>query len=342
MNYLPYEILEYIVKFINDPRDVSNLRTTNNLFNKLLTERCETIRENKKVNYNEIERDWSKISRNHSLNMNFVLSFKRLQKVDIPIHISNYSCLSVIGMLQYLKRVNLRLDYSFDINLLYNFFKDYRNGYVLINGTLQKQKRDLRNILFKIIRKRTIRWISDEKYGLIDLENPRRLSFIDLNLIRLVNTKTLITNAPREAIMDDLNIETVIIPIPLNELTEIDFIPWLRAKNYIYQPVKPRKRNPVNLELLSFKALSNFQEIRPQIKSYIFPIHPLDLPKINECFINIQSIGIYIENSKWDGLIRRYCDGKKLTVFQEENLKSYGENLDNFPYQEDYIDSIFF
>ena len=342
------EILENILLYINDPRDISNCRKSCFLFNSLLSNRTHTIKENKRKYNDIIDEYWPLLQRNSSLTMKFILSFKRLKILEFPVRVNNFSDLSVIGMLKHLRKITIRMHESIDPDLLMNFIDNYKNGYVLNNGMPIKQYRSLEDFVFKIIRKKTIRYLTHEKYALIYLDHRKPISLLDVQLLKMVSTKTFITNCTNEYNFNDLNINTVIFASCISDIHHTDYVPWLRVKNYKFQPIKSKYRNE-SLNILKYPVLN---EIRPLVNTYSMPINETDLQYLIKTYINVKNIGVYITNKECINFILSFCNNynmKNINIYSHfdsldfklfPNVTQY--NLNNLPTIEEYTDSIFF
>lgn len=124
----------------------------------------------------------------------------------------------------------------------------------------------------------------------------------------------------------------------LISLTYREYNPWLRCKNYIWYPVASKYR--ITESVINHQHLP---EVRPQIKTYTMPVKIHDLFHIIGTFINVEKIGIYVENLSefLHGL--NFCRERDITpIFYHrglnlQNVENY--NLQNLVCMEEYIDS---
>ena len=317
MNDLLIDVWSNVLKYITDPRDLSNCRKTCKLFNQHLSENCKYITESNRPFKSEVDQYWPPLSRNHSITMKFLLTFSKIKILNFPVFVENYQELSVIIMMKNLSKATIRLSSKFDPNLLLQFVKDYKSGYVLSNGFFIKEERNLENKVFKFIRKNTVRYIREGMYGLINTDHPRQMTLLDLSLIKELGAKTIITNSVRHRITDTLDVNRVIHPYECDSI-HFDHNPWGRCKEYICVPYKGKNRNQDSALMYEFEL----DELRPNIESYIVPVLFIQIVKMIEMFPNINNVGVYLNEDKYIPILEQFSH--KLGL----NIQIYHNNLD--------------
>lgn len=202
----------YVLSYITDPQDLRSARLCCSLFYQIISKWNRQIKQNPRKIESLVDEYWPELSRSKSISMSFLLSFNKITNLGFPVYVSDFSELCLVGMMEHLKKVTMRLSPKLDTDLLYHFFKDYQNGYVLENGIPIKKNRNLKDVVFKIYRNKTIRWVGNNSYAVIFLDHARPLPNIDYKLISLFKLNTIYTNAIRTNIFDNINVENVVIP----------------------------------------------------------------------------------------------------------------------------------
>lgn len=305
---IPNEILEIILSNIKDPVNLSNCRKTCKLFNYILTNRNRNIENIKQI------------SKNKSLNIDFLNSFLNIKILDFPVKIRHFTDLYEIGKLN-ISKFTFQIDKKDNVSLLL-FLLDYNREKI-------RKYKNLKNTVFKIIQGKTIRWITNKKYAVYNAD----FEISDNYLIKICCCETLITNS-RYSLYS--SVKNIIYLSTIEKLKFIDYIPPLHIKSYSWRPIASQNKNKINkLKNLS-RSITSLLEVRPNVIKYEMPILPKHYKKMKDIFFNAESFGILHEkrNSK------EYEDNL-VYYYSSKNYHKNGIDLDNPPDGEDYIDSLF-
>jgi hypothetical protein len=307
--FFPNEIWEIILSNVYDPVNLSNFRQTCKLFNYILTNRTKIIKDERKNDH------FPKLSRNKSLNLNFLYSFSNLKILDFPVQINNFKNLYKISELN-LSKITINIDKKNTISVLL-FLVSY------------KKEKSLKNVVFKIIQGKSIRWLTNKKYALYNSE----FEIADNYLMGLCNCKTLITNSNYRL---ESSLKNLIYLSPIERLKFIDYMPPLHVKSYSWRPIATEDRRKINKLTKLSASINALQEVRPNIKKYEMPILPKHSEKMKDVFFNSKNFAVLHEGNCYENY-----ENKLVYYYSSKIYYKNGIDLDNLPEGEDYIDSLF-
>lgn len=325
IDILPPEIIEHVLLNVSDPYTISSLRKTCTLFNYIMTKYTRFISNNdyKSMENKEVSLYWPNLTRNFNITVDYVLTFDKLYRIDIPIKINTYEDLIIIGMLSNFKKMTLRIDDIYDPLIILEFIKKYKYGYILRNDKKPiKVKRTLHDIIFKIIRKNVTRWITMYNYAVI-CDYPQHFTNLDYKLMNIVEVKHLITNNYKNNYINNFPLETLSIIKTEDQLDIEDYKSPDNTKHYEWIPIEKHTRSNKNYmnELSKTRFRSDFIiDMNYTLTKCTFPFRVEDVHLIIKKYPMLNTIGVYIKNHKHVNLL--------LTLSRDVNVVCYHWGFD--------------